>query len=131
MPEEKSEKEMDELSKAIVAAITNSPKVRKAVEKICDTDDLGSNAYMMMMLEIKNLADFMGIDAPEDLASAEEACEEADIDAPPLAAGDNKKPVKIGEGESLSENELAFREFMAERFDEADWLSKNKIFYKR
>ena len=131
MPEEKPEKEMEELSRAIVAAITGSKEVRLAMEKICEQEKVGARSYMMMMLELNNLANYLGLsaDAPpsdEDIADDEErAALLGDADA------DDEREESVAESETFSKNELAFREFLAERFDETEWLSKNKISFGR
>ena len=129
MPEEKPEKEMEELSRAIVAAITGSEEVRLAMEKICEQEKVGARSYMMMMLELKNLADFLGLkaDAPPSCDDAAEKEASAALEG----NADNEKEEPVAESERFSKNELAFRDFLAERFDESEWLSKNRISFER
>ena len=124
MPEEKPEKEMDELSRAIVAAITGSEEVRLAMEKICEQEKVGARSYMMMMLELKNLAEYLGLSG--DIPPLDE-----DGIGAPLDETEDEKEKPVAESEMLSKNELAFREFLAERFDESGWLSKNRISFGR
>lgn len=131
MPEEKPEKEMEELSRAIVAAITNSSKVRLAMEKIWERDKIGASSYMMMMLELKNLAEYLGL--PDDANhSFDETTEDNESTLTHPGDDDSEEDEKrVAEPETLTKNELAFREFLTERFDEADWLSKNRISFER
>ena len=128
MPEEKPEKEMEELSRAIVAAITGSKKVRQAMKKICEQEKIGGSSYMMMMLELKNLAEYLGL--PLDTHPSCEDTDEEESQTEFSDKADNEEE-RVTESESLSKNEIAFREFLADRFDEASWLSKNRISFER
>ena len=129
MPEEKPEKEMDELSRAIVAAITGSEEVRLAMEKICEQEKVGARSYMMMMLELKNLAEYLGLSG--DIPPLDEDAVDEDGIGAPLDETNDEKEKPVAESEMLSKNELAFREFLSERFDESGWLSKNRISFGR
>lgn len=139
LPErEEPEKEMDELSRAIVAAITSSKSVREAVEKICLSEDMGPNAYMMMMLEIRNLASYLGVNQ-EDKCDPDcdgSSCSEPDLDMTledefDISLDDEDIEFESAplpeEGERLTANERAFRDFFAERFDEERWLRRHGI----
>jgi hypothetical protein len=125
---DQDDKKLDALTKAMVTAIVRSPDMKRALEKALGGKALGDTAYMMMMVDLKRLAEFLHIDIPE-------------VDDEPVMGGatfDDLPPLPDALGPStdhdeaqrLSDKESAFRDFMAQRFDQAAWLKKNRIHFE-
>jgi hypothetical protein len=135
MSEEKPDKNMEALSRAIVDALLRAPEVRRAMERIAhsDEDHLGPESFMVMMLKVRNLAESLGIDVPADDEEREPKPDRVfDTDELTLKLSETGVDIDafidtVEAEEPPTDNETLFREFAAERFDEAAWLRKLRL----
>lgn len=129
MPDEKDrEKEMEVLSRAIVEAIMKSRNVRQAIEKLSQKEDVASSSLMVLMLKLQNLAESINVDQPDKDSFSDE--EDGSVDE--HGSKDNidntlNNSESCEEGKKLSPNEIAFRDFLAGRFDQDKWLKKHGL----
>ncbi len=124
MPDDKKrDKEMEALSKAIVEAIMKSADVKEALGKVLNRENLRDSSFMALLLKIENLTQSMGL---EISCSCEFEGEELVAED---TAGSDKQLLSenIEEDAKLSPQEKAFREFLADRFDEDEWLKKHGL----
>ena len=133
MPDDSGgEKDMEALTRAIVDAITRSREVREAVKRLSDNDDVCSKSFMVLMLKVRNLAETMGVElhtCSHEGSSAQERFEELKrVYKPKTKNGEPSPPPQpprdMVDGAVLSPEEAAFREYLAEKFDEQAWLRK-------
>jgi len=118
--------EMESLSRAIVDAIINSRDVRKAMRKISEADDSYSKSFMVLMLKLQNLADSIDLDknSQEQVKNFNIGSEMSGLTQPRAKKNEFKNFV---DGKRESTSEIAFREFLASRFNQEDWLRKNGL----
>ncbi|VAX17017.1 hypothetical protein MNBD_NITROSPINAE03-453, partial [hydrothermal vent metagenome] len=118
MPEnERPDDDMEMLSKAIVDAIIKSKDVREAIRKLSDTDESYSKSFMVLMLRVQNLVESIGV----DLSKAVDSTPEEKFNPGPIKPSAIKKKKKdffknLVDGKIETPSELAFREFLADRF---------------
>lgn len=109
----------EELSRALVSAMLASEEVRHAMEAILADQPIDEDTHMVLMLKIKSLAESFGMlegdSTPADLSSAIES-----------SIG-SVKLGKVTRGDELGAGEKAFREYLDNRFDEKEWLKKNRL----
>jgi hypothetical protein len=117
------EKEMEELSKAIVEAIMGSNDVKEALEKLKKIDSNTANSIMVFMVRM------------DSLSNTNEKCRKID---PIIEESLRLKPKKrrgrkaqekpfIVDGRILSRNEQKFLDYLSFNFDQIAWLKKNKL----
>lgn len=131
MPEnERPEDDMEMLSKAIVDAIIKSKDVREAIRKLSDTDESYSKSFMVLMLRVQNLVESIGVDLSKAVdPSSEEKLNPSPV-KPSAAKKRNRDSFKnLVDGKIETPSELAFREFLADRFDQDEWLKKIGIIF--
>ncbi len=110
----------EDLSRALVSAMLASEEVRHAMEAILADQPIDEDTHMVLMLKIKSLAESFGLleggdGSPVDLSSAIEN-----------SIG-SVKLGKVTRGDELGAGEKAFREYLDNRFDEKEWLKKNRL----
>lgn len=113
-----NDKEMDDLSKAIVESILNSEDVKRSLKKMQKTSDSAKNSIMVFMVRLDSLS--------------EQAEKEKGIEACRLKPKKRKPRKKIGkpeviDGKTITGNEQKFLDFLSENFDQKEWLKRNKI----
>lgn len=133
MPEnERPEDDMEMLSKAIVDAIVKSKDVREAIRKLSDTDESYSKSFMVLMLRVQNLVESIGVDLSKAVDPSSEEKFNPNIVKPPAAKKKNRDFFKnLVDGKVESPSELAFREFLANRFDQDEWLKKIGVIFDK
>ncbi len=131
MPEnERPDDDMETLSKAIVDAIIKSKDVREAIRKLSDTDESYSKSFMVLMLRVQNLVESIGV----DLSKAADPSSEEKFNPGPVKPSAIKKKNRdlfknLVDGKVETPSELAFREFLADRFDQDEWLKKIGVIF--
>tara|TARA_B100000686_G_C16805020_1_gene989287 strand:+ start:812 stop:1180 length:369 start_codon:yes stop_codon:yes gene_type:complete len=114
-----SNRDFEKLSKAITEAVMSSGKVKKIVEEISKKASICPQSFMVLVLKMEVLADAFELDI-----------EEASVETKKPKRG-RKKPDKSRsqqiDGRSLTPNELAFEEYVNQRFDDKEWLRKNGL----
>jgi len=124
------EGEMENLSKAIVEAILASGDVKKALEKVQASDSNISKSLMVFMLRLDSIAElkdrFEG--EPEELS---DFGMEEELQKPKRRRlrkkGNLPALPDIIDGRVVSRSEKKFLEFLADNFDQGNWLKKNGI----
>ena len=116
------DKEFEKLSKAITEAILNSKDVKKIIAEIREKDLFAPNSLMVMVLKLESLSaikDCLNDAMEEDLENFIE---------PP-----NKKKEKTRrqyiDGKELDDQEIAFQDFLAKKFNQKKWLKKNRLIF--
>lgn len=118
-----SERDFEKLSRAITEAVMRSGKVRKLVEEIQKKENICPQSFMVLVLSMQSLSGAM------DNLSAQE---EAGAEAKPPKRVRKKKAAEYGQyidGQKLSKNEIAFQEFINERFDADEWFRRHGIIF--
>ena len=124
------EGEMENLSKAIVEAILASGDVKKALEKMQASDSNIAKSMMVFMLRLDSIAELKDrFDAdPEELS---EFGMEDELQKPKRRRLRKKVNLPslpdIIDGRVVSRSEKKFLEFLADNFDQGNWLKKNGI----
>lgn len=124
------EGEMENLSKAIVEAILASGDVKKALERVQSSDSAAAKSLMVFMLRLDSIAEFkerleseqdemfdLGIEDEQQKPKRRRLRKKNDL--PPLP--------DIIDGRVVSRSEKKFMEFLADNFDQTNWLKKNGI----
>ncbi len=109
----------EKLSKAITEAVLSSPKIKKIVSEIQQRDDICPQSFMVLVLKLQSLTDGFDVEV-----------EEAPEKPKKKARRTKKKAAEEAQyidGEKLSKKEIAFEEFINERFDPEEWLKKNGL----
>ncbi len=131
---------MDELSRAIVEAMVNSPEVKKAMTKLTGRENLCSSSFLMLMLKVKNLSDSMnvgskgsggGAGSPKKDDCGGEGVNNANSPLPEQFT-DFSSEIScdfVEDGKRLTKGEVDFRDFLSDKFDEMAWLKKHGIVY--
>ena len=118
--EHEPEQDFEKLSKAITEAVMSSPKVRRIVEEIQKKTSICPQSFMVLVLKMEVLADALELDI-----------EEAPVEKKKLKRSRkkiNKNHVQQIDGKKLSPHEIAFEEYVSERFDAEKWLKENGLF---
>lgn len=114
-----SERDFERLSRAITEAVMRSEKVRSIVEEIQKKENICPQSFMVLVLNMQSLSGAMEMTAPEEERE----------EKPPKrtrrkkAAGHDQ----YIDGRKLTKNEIAFQEFVNERFDADEWFRRNGI----
>ncbi len=111
------DREMDELSRAIVEALVKSDEVRTAMTRAARKEDVCEGSFLVLMLKVKNLAQSMGVDVtrPCDMSCDEKM--ELDSEGVGDAKPEDDIPAHSEDGRKLTQGEIAFREYMSSRFN--------------
>lgn len=126
---ERPDDDMEMLSKAIVDAIIKSKDVREAIRKLSDTDESYSKSFMVLMLRVQNLVESIGVDLSKAVdPSSDEKFNPAPV-KPSAAKKKNNDFKNLVDGKIETPSELAFREFLADRFDQDEWLKKIGVIF--
>ncbi|MBI5178315.1 MAG: hypothetical protein HZA04_03545 [Nitrospinae bacterium] len=116
------DKEMENLSKAIVEAILGSGEVKHALEKL-GGEEAGGKNFMVFMLSLDSLAD----------AKKREVQPENGVIQPEMPKPRRKKPAKkngvseLIDGKPVTPNEKKFHDFVADQFDSESWLKNLRL----
>ena len=117
-----SERDFERLSRAITEAVMRSEKVRRIVDDIQKKENICPQSFMVLVLSMQSLSGAMDQSAP---TQEEESAEKK----PPKRV--RKKKTAEGEqyidGRKLTKNEIAFQEFINERFDADEWFKRHGI----
>ncbi len=111
----------EKLSKAITEAVLSSPKVKKIVSEIQQRDEICPQSFMVLVLKLQSLTEGFDVEV-----------EEAPEKPKKKTRRTKKKTAEEGQyidGEKLSQKEIAFEEFISERFDPEEWLKKNGLIF--
>ena len=117
--EQEPEQDFEKLSKAITEAVMSSPKVRMIVEEIQKKTSICPQSFMVLVLKMEVLANAF----------------ELDIEAAPVEKKKPKRSRKKSaknqpqqiDGKKLSPNEIAFEEYVSERFNTEKWLKEKGL----
>ncbi len=127
MPKEHDpDREMENLSKAIVEAILASEDVKKALEKLNGSEEALGKNFMVFMVSLDSLNDAKKGGKSIELAEVNEAPEE-------LPKPRRRRPVKQHDtpdhidGKPLSKNEKNFHDMLSDHFDTEEWLKSLKL----
>lgn len=118
------EKELEKLSKAITEAVMNSEKVRKIVSEIKKNEKICPHSFMVLVMKMQVLTDSYETDV-----ELEEDLQEKEKKPAKKAKKKSSEPAQYIDGRKLSKNEIAFQEFVKERFDAESWLKKNGLIF--
>jgi hypothetical protein len=124
------EGEMENLSKAIVEAILASGDVKKALEKVQASDSNAARSLMVFMLRLDSIAEFK-----DRFESEPDEIGEFGLEDEPQKQkrrrlrkkNDLPNISEIIDGKIVSRSEKKFLDFLANNFDQVNWLKKNGI----
>ncbi|OGW15420.1 MAG: hypothetical protein A3K09_00155 [Nitrospinae bacterium RIFCSPLOWO2_12_FULL_47_7] len=114
-----SDRDFEKLSRAITEAVMRSEKVRRIVEEIQKKENICPQSFMVLVLSMQSLSGAMDMTAQEE-----------DIDKKPPKRVRKKKAAENDQyidGQRLTKNEIAFQEFINERFDADEWFRQHGI----
>lgn len=122
---------MENLSKAIVEAILASGEVKKALEKVQASDSAAAaKSLMVFMLRLDSIAELKDRfeSETEDLSDFGIEDEQPKPKRRRLRKkSDQPSLPDIIDGRVVSRSEKKFLEFLADKFDQSNWLKKNGI----
>ncbi|MBI5186762.1 MAG: hypothetical protein HZA01_13690 [Nitrospinae bacterium] len=105
------EKKLEKLSRSITEAILMSRNVRSAIQELKREEIIGPKSFLMLMMRMDSLADLVDtIQGNKKNGKAQRRKNEQFID-----------------GKKLSNSEIEFYEYLAEKFDETGWMKENGI----
>ena len=120
MGESSSEdREFEKLSRAITEAVISSPKVKKIVEEISKKTSICPQSFMVLVLKMEVLASELDLEV-----------EDASVENKKPRRGrkkSGKNQIQQIDGKPLTPNELAFEEYVNQRFDDEKWLRENGL----
>ncbi|MFQ5716371.1 MAG: hypothetical protein ACE5GQ_04655 [Nitrospinales bacterium] len=114
-----SERKFEQLSKAIAEAVMNSPKVKKIVAEIQKKEKLCPQSCMVLVLKMQVLAESL------DSVFEEQVVDKKRAKRPRKKTSKNQG--QYIDGQKLTKNEIAFEEYISERFDTYQWLKKHGL----
>lgn len=117
-----SERSFEKLSKAITEAVMTSPKVKKIVAEIQKDEDICPKSFMVLVLKMEVLTDSLELEVEEELK------EERPAPKKRRSKKSSRKPQFI-DGQELSKKEIEFQEFTNKKFDDDEWLKKNRLIF--
>ena len=117
-----SERSFEKLSKAITEAVMTSPKVKKIVAEIQKDEDICPKSFMVLVLKMEVLTDSIELEVEEELK------EERPAPKKRRSKKSSRKPQFI-DGQELSKKEIEFQEFTNKKFDDDEWLKKNRLIF--
>ncbi len=120
MPESNHfERDFERLSKAITEAVMKSEKVRKIVGDIQKKENICPRSFMVLVLNLQSLTGALESNVPEETPGKK-----------PAKRPKKKKASEYEQfidGRKLTKNEIAFQEYINERFDGESWLRDHGI----
>lgn len=135
-----NERDMEILSRAIVAAMMRDPQVRSVVARMSAKEKLDASSFMVMTIKVKNLIDSIGSESERESEgksgepslrkeAPSKSKSKSDRDEAKQRIINSIRARAIDEGRVLSREERRFRDYVARRFDENDWLSRNRLIF--
>lgn len=124
MPKENDpDKEMENLSKAIVEAILASDDVKSALEKLNESPEAVGKNFMVFMVSLDSLNGFKAGRKDIDFEGLSEEMPK------PKRRRPGRKPMMpdLIDGKPVSENEKRFQDMMSDQFDSDEWLKKLRL----
>lgn len=107
---ERPNEELNELSKAITNALIKSDEVINTLFELKRQNMIDPSAKLAFIIKVNDI-----INIAEKLS---------EVKSPSSAQG-----AEHVDGRKLTKNEIAFEEYLSEKFDEADWLKKHGIIF--
>ena len=136
------EKELQELSHAIVEALTHNGDVMTLLADLKEREVIDSSTLLGLALKISDLLELSGMAfTQEDIAEEPQAMIEkkvAENDTSGEAktekflgdiGGEIKDEEAIIDGRELTENEVTFQEWSNDHFDEKEWLKNRRLIW--
>ncbi|MBI4667223.1 MAG: hypothetical protein HY751_12545 [Nitrospinae bacterium] len=123
-----NEKELKALSQAIMEAITRNEDVMALLQDLKKRQVVDSSTLLGLALRIGEIIEVSGMMYRQD--EIEEMTE-----TPMAETGEEKQELVLArrkelvDGREQSKNEVSFREWVAERFDERAWLKKARLIF--
>lgn len=111
---DKSPKEIEELSKAIINAIMNSEKVKRSLLNLHRQSLMSPESFLALILKMQDLI---------------EVVERSDKKRPRKSNNtETQSWPQIIDGQKMDPKEIAFLHYCQEKFDEKEWLKKLRLF---
>ena len=118
---ESPDRDYEKLSKAITEAVLSSEKVRKLVSDIQKKDEICPQSFMVLVLKLQSLTEGMETESEEPVQKAPKKTRRP--------KKSESEPDQFIDGERLSKKEIAFQEYINERFNAEEWLKKNGLIF--
>jgi hypothetical protein len=125
------EKELRELSEAIVEALTRNEEVMGLLTDLKERKVIEASTLLGLALKVNDLLEISGVAFTQDeleenrriqSKAIAESLTEAVIEAEEKEAALREEGEATIDGRKLSKSEVAFQEWAAEKFDEKEWL---------
>ncbi len=129
MDEKKNSKELKALSHAITEALLQNEEVMNLLADFKDRKVVDPNTLMGVAFKISDLLEIYDVTVSEangEMASVQQTKRKKRREA------DIQKITKLREiidGRDLSKNEVAFQEWLIERFDDKNWLKGERLIW--
>ena len=114
-----SEPHFEKLSKAITEAVMTSEKVRKVVEEIQKNHEICPQSFMVLVLKMQVLTESINLNEEDNIIEK--------TAAPKKSRKKSIKKSQYIDGQTLSQDEVAFEEFRNKQFNSENWLKKNRL----
>ncbi|HJM83549.1 MAG TPA: hypothetical protein QF720_08180 [Nitrospinota bacterium] len=124
-----NEDDMEFLSRVIVNAIMQSEEVRKAIKMLTESDKTNQKSFMVLMLKVQHLLDSIDPDDKRITREIKLDLDEVEEQSEISKSSDNwkRKSRFIVDGKMETPQELAFRKFLSEKFNQREWLRSNGL----
>ncbi|VAX20283.1 hypothetical protein MNBD_NITROSPINAE02-2196 [hydrothermal vent metagenome] len=129
MDEKKNSKELKALSHAITEALLQNEEVMNLLADFKDRKIVDPNTLMGVAFKISDLLEIYDVTVSEtdgEMASVQQTRKRKRKET------DIQKITKLREiidGRDLSKNEIAFQEWLIERFDDKNWLKGERLIW--
>ncbi len=117
-----SDREYEKLSKAITEAVLSSEKVKKIVADIQKKDEICPQSFMVLVLKLQTLTEGFNVEVEELSDKPKKKTSRRSK----KKAGDSRQYI---DGEQLSSKEVAFEEYVSQRFNPEEWLKRNGLIF--
>ncbi len=112
----------EKLSKAITEVVLSSEKVKKIVAGIQKKDEICPQSFMVLVLKLQTLTEGFNVEV-------EEVTDKPKKKTSRRGKKKSGDPRQYIDGAQLSSKEVAFEEYVSQRFNPEKWLKKNGLIF--
>lgn len=121
--------ELKKLADAVIETLKSNKKVLSLMAELRDKNVVDSATLLSLHFKINELLEISCATMSEEELEAQGVYERQSAPKQKKAKSEEQEPRETIDGRDLSENEIAFQEWVSERFDEENWLKKTKLIW--
>jgi hypothetical protein len=125
------ENELRELSQVIIEALTQNEDVMTHLADVKERNVIDSQTLLGLALKISDLLELSGMAFTQEEVQNSLATGSGETTPAMLPESGQKEKNSFEEidGRKLTDNEIEFQEFSADKFDEKEWLQKTGLIW--